>query len=70
MSTFRTLPRDTNQALGIAQYAIDFMAAGRPAPSVLERTNLFHGQLDGPFIRADGPGGARAATGPLITKLP
>lgn len=42
MSTFRTLPRDTNQALGIAQYAIDFMREGRPGPAVLDRTNLFH----------------------------
>ncbi|MCA9287059.1 MAG: MmgE/PrpD family protein [Phycisphaerales bacterium] len=42
MSTFRTLPRDTNQALGIAQYAIDFMRQGAPSPAVLERTNLFH----------------------------
>lgn len=44
------LPRDTNQALGIARFAVDFMAAdggrltGRtgPAPSVIERTNMFH----------------------------
>jgi 2-methylcitrate dehydratase len=42
-----TLAANTNQALGIAQYAIDFMEdeggnSGRPAPSVLEKTNLFH----------------------------
>ncbi len=42
-----TLPADSNQALGIAQFAIDFMSdqAGvraEPDASVLERTNLFH----------------------------
>ena len=41
------LPADTNQALGIAQYAIDFMSddaakTGRPSQSVLDRTALFH----------------------------
>ncbi|MGH7245056.1 MAG: MmgE/PrpD family protein [Phycisphaerales bacterium] len=41
------LPADTNQALGIAQYAIDFMSdvpgrRGEPDKSVLERTELFH----------------------------
>ncbi|HEX8877758.1 MAG TPA: MmgE/PrpD family protein [Phycisphaerales bacterium] len=41
------LPADTNQALGIAQYAIDFMSddaakTGRPSRSVLDRTALFH----------------------------
>ncbi len=45
--TYTTLPADSNQALGIAQYAIDFMSddkdrAGQPDPAVLERTNLFH----------------------------
>ena len=44
---FVTLPADTNQALGIAQYAIDFMSdkpgkRGEPAASVRERTNMFH----------------------------
>ncbi|MGA0287951.1 MAG: MmgE/PrpD family protein [Phycisphaerales bacterium] len=41
---FTTLPRDSNQALGVAQFAIDFMtgAIGNPDPSVLERTLLFH----------------------------
>jgi len=43
---FVTLPRDTNQALGLAQYAIDFMSdtpgkRGEPDTSVLERTNWF-----------------------------
>lgn len=37
-----TLPRNTNQALGIGQYAIDFMRGGEPAPSVRARTILFH----------------------------
>lgn len=41
-----TIPRDTNQALGLAQYAIDFMSdtpgkRGEPDAAVLERTNLF-----------------------------
>ena len=37
-----TLPRNTNQALGIGQYAIDFMQSGDPAESVRARTTLFH----------------------------
>ena len=42
-----TLPADTNQALGIARYAIDFMSddnheRGDPHPDVLARTELFH----------------------------
>lgn len=48
MSTndFVTLPRDSNQALGIAQYAIDFMSdtsgkRGEPDASVREKTNMF-----------------------------
>ena len=36
------LPRDTNQALGIAQVAIGFMAGPGPDAAVLERTRLFH----------------------------
>ncbi|MEX0877198.1 MAG: MmgE/PrpD family protein [Phycisphaerales bacterium] len=40
------LPADTNQALGIAQYAIDFLSddpakRGEPDASVLEKTNMF-----------------------------
>jgi 2-methylcitrate dehydratase len=45
VSTTVRLPRDTNQALGIGQFAIDFLsgAAGEgPSPAVLERTRLFH----------------------------
>lgn len=43
---FVTLAADTNQALGLAQYAIDFMSetpgkAGEPSPAVLERTSWF-----------------------------
>jgi 2-methylcitrate dehydratase len=37
----RILPRDSNQALGIGQYAIDFMRAGEPGEAVLDRTTLF-----------------------------
>ncbi len=42
-----TLSRNTNQALGLGQYAVDFMSdapgkRGDPASSVLEKTNLFH----------------------------
>lgn len=40
------LAKDSNQALGIARYAIDFMSdgptGGNPATDVLERTNQFH----------------------------
>jgi 2-methylcitrate dehydratase len=36
------LKRDTNQALGIGQYAVDFMANARPGALVSERTTLFH----------------------------
>ncbi len=40
------LPADSNQALGIARFAIDFLSdnpatRGEPSPAVLERTNLF-----------------------------
>jgi 2-methylcitrate dehydratase len=38
----RVLDRHSNQALGIGQYAIDFLRDGRPDPEVLERTVLFH----------------------------
>ncbi len=45
MSTQVTLTRDSNQALGIGQYAIDCLA-GRlgpgPSSAVLERTAMFH----------------------------
>jgi 2-methylcitrate dehydratase len=42
-----TLPANTNQALGIAHYAIDFMSGepgrcGEPSKAVLDRTDLFH----------------------------
>jgi 2-methylcitrate dehydratase len=45
MSTTVTLPRDSNQALGIGQFAIDFLAATLgpgPSQAVLERTKMFH----------------------------
>lgn len=42
-----TLPADTNQALGLGTFAVDFMRGerekrGDPNPRVVERTNLFH----------------------------
>ena len=42
--TFVHLPADSNQARGIAEFAIDFMsgAIGRPDKHVLARTDLFH----------------------------
>ncbi|MFG0284211.1 MAG: MmgE/PrpD family protein [Phycisphaerales bacterium JB039] len=45
--THVTLPADTNQARGIAEYAIAFLSddpgrRGEPDQSVLERTELFH----------------------------
>lgn len=42
--TARLLQRASNQALGIGQFAVDFMSGkvGRPSQAVLERTVLFH----------------------------
>ena len=37
-----TLAPDTNQALGLARYANEFMAGGEPSPPVLARTNRFY----------------------------
>lgn len=43
MSTSVTLPKSSNQALGIGEYAISFMAgSGNPSAKVLERTKWFH----------------------------
>ncbi len=45
MSTSVTLSHDSNQALGIGQFAIDFMArrlGEGPSAAVLERARLFH----------------------------
>lgn len=44
--TFTTLSADSNQALGLAQFALDFMSdapgrRGEPDASILERANLF-----------------------------
>ncbi len=36
------LKPNTNQALGLGQFAVDFMMNARPAPRVEERTKLFH----------------------------
>src|SRR5690606_6288765 len=41
-SSFVELPRDTNQALGIGQYAIDFMREGRPGEAALRQVERFH----------------------------
>lgn len=42
--TATLLPRNSNQALGIGQFATDFMSGriGKPAQAVLERTLMFH----------------------------
>jgi 2-methylcitrate dehydratase len=40
-TTYTTLPASSNQALGLAEYAIEFMKSGDPSPKVLDRTNLF-----------------------------
>ncbi len=42
-ATTITLPRSSNQALGLGRFAVDFMkgAVGEPAPAVLERTVRF-----------------------------
>ena len=37
-----SLPRSTNQALGIGQYALDSMAGSRPDEAVRAKTRLFH----------------------------
>src|SRR5205814_1696766 len=41
------LSADSNQALGLGRFAVDFMngppdSRGQPDPSVLDRTNMFH----------------------------
>lgn len=41
MTEYTDLPRDTNQALGIARFAIDFLASAAPDPAVLRHTNRF-----------------------------
>ncbi len=43
-ATYLTLSRDSNQARGIGQYAIDFLAGrlGQPAAAVLDRVEQFH----------------------------
>lgn len=45
MGTYVTLAADSNQALGIGQFAIDFLSGklgDGPSEAVLERTRLFH----------------------------
>ncbi|MFO0827140.1 MAG: MmgE/PrpD family protein [Phycisphaerales bacterium] len=43
-ATSVSLPRNTNQALGIGQFAVDFMSGriGKPDASVADRTVMFH----------------------------
>jgi len=43
-STYVSLPRNSNQARGIGQYAIDFLAGrlGQPSETVLRRVEQFH----------------------------
>ncbi|HZW05790.1 MAG TPA: MmgE/PrpD family protein, partial [Phycisphaerales bacterium] len=36
------LARDTNQALGIGEFAVEFMKSGEPGAAVIDRTNLFN----------------------------
>jgi 2-methylcitrate dehydratase len=44
MNTYYSLPRDSNQALGIGRYAIDFLAGklGQPDDAVLRKVEQFH----------------------------
>ncbi|MBL9148338.1 MAG: MmgE/PrpD family protein [Phycisphaerae bacterium] len=43
-ATSVSLPRNTNQALGIGQFAVDFMSGtiGKPGSKVVDRTIMFH----------------------------
>jgi len=41
-ATSVTLSHDSNQALGLGQYALDFMKGPGPSQKVLDRTRLFH----------------------------
>ncbi len=43
-ATSVSLPRNTNQALGIGQFAVDFMSGklGKPDQAVIDRTVMFH----------------------------
>jgi 2-methylcitrate dehydratase len=36
------LKRDTNQALDLGKYAINFLEKGNPSSKVLERAKMFH----------------------------
>jgi len=36
------LKKDTNQALDLGKYAINFMEKGNPSSKVLERSRMFH----------------------------
>ena len=41
-ASYKILKANTNQAAGLAEYAIKFLAEGNPGPKVLEKTKLFH----------------------------
>jgi 2-methylcitrate dehydratase len=41
-SSVQVLKRDTNQAIDLAKYAINFLEKGKPSGKVLERTKMFH----------------------------
>ena len=41
MSAYVRLAPDTNQALGIGEYAIDFLQNGAPSEKALERVRMF-----------------------------
>lgn len=42
MFSSQVLKKDTNQALDLGKYAINFLEKGNPGAKVLERTRMFH----------------------------
>lgn len=38
----RILSRNSNQALGLAEFSLEFLQSAKPAPEVIERLQLFH----------------------------
>ena len=42
MFSSQVLKRDSNQALDLAKYAINFLEKGNPSAKVLERAKMFH----------------------------
>ena len=75
---FTVLPADSNQALGIANYAIDFLkdtSPHTPSPAVLKRTALFHTDsvfcaLSALALRTNAPTVLRAEALEIFTGLP